>query len=154
LSGLLAPRSEIEKLIDDIESEKIANAEEINNVFVELHKNYYSLEWTWAWEKIKEYYGLSLETITAQDIIDIVRRWRTAVVELNKLIYADAKKEFSLSAQTGFGVDGDHHQKQIDFECVRGVFEENAFVQVILKHTDTKTALGNMMIEKLERAAQ
>ena len=153
LSGLLAPRSEVDRLIDDIESGKINNTEEINDVFVNLHKYYYSLEWTWAWEKIKEYYSLSLETITAKDIIDIVHRWREAVVELNKLIYADAKKEFSLSAQTGFGVDGDHRQKQVDFEHVRGVFEENAFVQAVLNHIDTKTTLGNMMIEKLEKAA-
>jgi hypothetical protein len=151
ISGLIAPRSEIDKLIEDIESERITSVEEINNVFVELHKNYYSLEWTWAWEKIKEYYGLSLETITAEDVINIVHRWMEAVVQLDEMIYADAKKEFSLSAQTGFGVDGDRYQKQVDFECVRGVFKENPFVQAVLKHIDTKTALGNKMIEKLRR---
>jgi NDP-sugar pyrophosphorylase family protein len=150
ISGLLTPRSEIDKLIEDIESGKIKNVEEINNVFAELHKNYYSLEWTWAWEKIKEYYGLSLEIITAEDVINIIHRWQEAVVQLDKMIYADAKKEFSLSAQTGFGVDGNRHQKQEDFERVRGVFEKNDFVQAVLKHIDTKTALGNRMVKKLQ----
>ncbi|MBB4035949.1 hypothetical protein GGR21_001844 [Dysgonomonas hofstadii] len=152
IGGLLAPRSEIDQLINDIESGKISDVEQINNVFVQLHKDYYSLEWTWAWDKIKEYYGLALETITATDIIDIVHRWRDAVIDLDKMIYADAKKEFSLSAQTSFGVDGDRYQKQVDFEQVRGIFEENTFVQTVLKHIDTKTKLGNDMIEKLKKA--
>jgi len=152
ISGLLAPRSEIDKLIEGIESGKISDVEQINNVFVSLHKNYYSLEWTWAWNKIQGYYNLSLETITAKDIVDIVSHWQTVVVDLDKMIYADAKKEFSLSSKTGFGVDGDRFQKQIDFEQVRGVFEENAFVQAVLKHIDTKTKLGNDTIEKLKRA--
>jgi len=151
IGGLLAPRSEIDQLINDIESGRISDVEQINNVFVQLHKDYYSLEWTWAWDKIKEYYGLSLETITADDVINIVHRWKDAVVDLDKMIYADAKKEFSLSAQTGFGVDGDRYQKQVDFEQVRGVFEENAFVQTVLKHIETKTKLGNDTIEKLKK---
>lgn len=152
IGGVLVPRSEIDKLIDDIESGRISRVEEINAIFKNLHDNYYSLEWTWAWDKIQEYYGLSLETITAQDVIDIVTRWRNVVVDLDKMIYEDAKKEFSLSSRTGFGVDGDRHQQKIDFEQVRGVFEENAFVEVVLKHIDTKTKLGNDMIKKLEQA--
>ena len=152
IGGLLAPRSEIDKLIDDIESGKISDVEQINNVFANLHKDYYSLEWTWAWDKIQEYYNLSLETITAKDIANIVSCWQQAVIDLDKMIYADAKKEFSLSSQTGFGVDGDRYQKQIDFEQVRGLFEENAFVQAVLKHIETKTKLGNEMMERLQKA--
>ncbi|NDV79345.1 DUF4954 family protein [Dysgonomonas sp. 511] len=154
IGGVLVPRSEVDILIDDIESGKIAAVEEISNVFRSLHENYYSLEWTWAWDKIKQYYNLSLETITAQDIIEIVKRWCHSVVELDKMIYNDAKKEFSLSSRTGFGVDGDRHQQKTDFEQVRGVFEENAFVEVVLKHIDTKTKLGDSMIERLSKVVQ
>lgn len=149
IGGVLIPRSEIDKLIEDIESGRISKAVEINKVFEQLHQNYYSLEWTWAWDKIQQYYGLSLDTITAKDIIDIVKKWNKAVVDLDEMIYADAKKEFSLSARIGFGVDGDRHQQKIDFEQVRGVFEENAFVEAVLKHIEVKTELGNTMIDKL-----
>jgi NDP-sugar pyrophosphorylase family protein len=152
IGGLLAPRSEIDRLIDDIESGRITKVDEINAVFEKLHKDYYSLEWTWAWDKIQQYYGLSLDTISASDVIGIVNRWQEAVISLDKMIYEDARKEFSLSSQTGFGVDGDRYQKQIDFEQVRGVFEENAFVEVVLKHIDTKTKLGNSMVERLQKA--
>lgn len=151
IGGVLVPRSEIDKLLDYIEVGKINKVEEINAVFESLHKDYYSLEWTWAWDKIQKYYGLSLETITAKDIIDIVNRWLTVVVDLDKMIYEDAKKEFSLSSRIGFGVDGDRDQQKNDFEQVRGVFEENAFVEVVLKHIETKTKLGNDMIDRLNK---
>ncbi|WP_029904643.1 DUF4954 family protein [Prevotella sp. 10(H)] len=152
IGGMLAPRSEIDKLICDIEYGKITQVSEINAVFEQLHKDYYSLEWTWAWEKIQEYYNLSLETITAADIINIVKRWQEAVISLDKMIYDDAKKEFSLSSRTGFGLDGDRAQQKDDFEQVRGVFEENAFVKVVLTHIETKTKLGNDTIERLQKA--
>lgn len=151
IGGLLAPRSEIDNLIADIESGKVKHVGEISSVFEHLHKNYYSLEWTWAWAKIQEYYQVSLDTITAQDIISIVECWRQVVVELDEMIYADAKKEFSLSARTGFGVDGDRTQQKDDFDQVRGVFEKNAFVEMVLNHIETKTRLGEEVIKKLKR---
>ena len=154
IGGMLAPRSEIDQLIADIEAEKITQVSEINATFSQLHKDYYSLEWTWAWDKIQQYYGLSLETITAQDIINIVERWKTVVVNLDKMIYEDAKKEFSLSSRTGFGLDGDRTQQKDDFEQVRGVFEENAFVKAVLTHIDTKTKLGNEIISRLKKAVK
>lgn len=154
IGGMLAPRSEIDNLIADIEEDRITQVEEINAVFSELHRNYYSLEWTWALEKIEEFYGLSLHTITALDIIDIVKRWKEAVLDLDKMIYEDAKKEFSLSSRTGFGLDGDRNQKKDDFEQVRGIFEENDFVKVVLTHINTKTKLGNEMIGRLEAAVR
>ena len=151
IGGVLVPRSEIDRLINNIESGEINKVDEINAVFEKLHKDYYSLEWTWAWDKIQQYYGLSIETITISDIINIVKHWLEAVVDLDKMIYEDAKKEFSLSARTGFGVDGDHDQQKIDFEQVRGIFEENAFVQVVLKHIEVKTELGNELINRLSK---
>ncbi|NDV95843.1 DUF4954 family protein [Dysgonomonas sp. 521] len=154
IGGMLAPRSEIDRLICDIESDKVSHVDDMNRIFEQLHKDYYSLEWTWAWDKIQQYYNLTLESITAKDVISIVRRWNEAVVELDKMIYEDAKKEFSLSSHTGFGVDGDKHQQKIDFEQVRGVFEENTFVETVLKHIDSKTKLGNGLIARLENVSE
>ncbi len=151
IGGLLAPRSEIESLIDNIESGDINDVETINNVFVQLHKSYYSLEWTWAWDKIQQYFDVSLDTITSEDVISIIKRWNEAVVDLDKMIYEDAKKEFSLSSRTGFGVDGDRYQQKVDFDQVRGVFEENAFVKAILQHIEAKTKLGEELINRLRQ---
>lgn len=149
LAGLLAPSTAIDKLITDIENGSITDIEEINKIFEQLHKNYYTIEWTWAWDKIKEYFNLSLETITKQDVIGIVEKWRDAVVELDQMIYEDTKKEFSLPTHTSFGVDGNSAERKQDFEQVRGVFEENPFVEAVVEHIKVKSALGDKMIKKL-----
>lgn len=152
LAGLLAPSSEIDRLINDIESDQINDIEGMNKVFIDLHKNYYSLEWTWAWDKIKEYFGLTLETIGAKDIISIVEQWKDAVIELDNLIFEDARKEFSLSTYTSFGLDGNRKDQKSDFEQVRGIFEQNDFVEAVIEHIKVKSKLGNDMIDKLKGA--
>lgn len=149
ISGLIAPKSEIERLMADIESGVLTNVDQILDRFVEMHRNYYTYEWTWAYGKILEFYHLQPETITAQDVIAIVRKWQEAVVGLDKMVYADAKKEFSLSAMTGFGADGSREEMEQDFEQVRGVFESNPFVTAVLQHIEVKTTLGNELIERI-----
>jgi hypothetical protein len=150
IAGLIAPKYLIDKLLNGIETGKINKLKEINQVIEEIHRNYYSLEWTWAWDKIQTYYGYDLDTITPSDVIHIVEDWREAIVYLDKVIYEDAKKEFSLSSQTGFGADGNNDEQRLDFEQVRGVFEQNTFVSSILKHIEEKVALGNRVIAQLK----
>ena len=149
ISGLIAPKSEIEKLMADIESGILTNVDQIHDRFVEMHRNYYTYEWTWAYEKMLEFYNLRSDEITAKDVIAIVKKWQEAVVGLDKMVYADAKKEFSLSAMTGFGADGSREEMEQDFEQVRGVFESNPFVTAVLQHIEAKTALGNELIERI-----
>ena len=115
-----------------------------------MHINYYTYEWTWAYEKMIEFFKLDPDTITALDIIRIVERWKDAVIGLDKMVYEDAKKEFSLSSMTGFGADGTKFEKEQDFEQVRGDFESNPFVTAVLDHIKVKTALGNELIERLK----
>jgi len=150
IAGLIAPKILIDRLLNGIETGEINKLKEINRIIEEIHRNYYSLEWTWAWDKIQAYYGYCLDTITPEDVIHITEDWRDAVVYLDKVIYKDAKKEFSLSAQTGFGADGSNDEQRLDFEQVRGVFEQNTFVSSILKHIEEKVALSEKMISKMK----
>ena len=149
ISGLIAPKTEIERLMDDIESDASINLDEIHERFVEMHANYYNYEWTWAYHKMLEYYHLDAATITAHNVASIVRSWQDAVVSLDQLLYKDAKKEFSMSSMTGFGVDGSQEEQARDFEEVRGDFESNPFVMAVVEHIKVKTALGNELIERL-----
>ena len=142
-------KSEIEKMMIDIETGILVNVEQMHDRFEEMHRNYYTYEWTWAYEKILSFYHLNPETITAKDVIGIVKKWQEAVVSLDKMVYADAKKEFSLSAMTGFGADGTREERELDFEQVRGAFERNPFVTAVLQHINVKTALGNELIERI-----
>lgn len=151
VSGLIAPKSEIDALIEDIETGRVNRLKHINAEFEKMHLHYYTYEWTWAYEKLEEFYGIHPEAITAADVIRIVEKWKEAVVGLDRMVYEDAKKEFSMASMTGFGADGSRLEKELDFEQVRGDFESNPFVMAVLKHIEVKTALGDELIARMQR---
>ena len=149
ISGLIAPKSEIERIISEIEEGKLDNLPAINEQMHILHKNYYIYEWTWVYDKIEEFYGIKPSEITSGNIIEIVEKWKDSVIGLDKMLYEDAKKEFSLSSRTGFGADGNNTVKDMDFEQVRGDFENNQFVRAVLTHIQKKNELGNELISRM-----
>ncbi|MBR6539526.1 MAG: DUF4954 family protein [Bacteroides sp.] len=151
ISGLIAPKTEIDYLLGGIERGEINRLKYINAEFERMHKNYYTYEWTWAYERLEEFYGIHPEEMTAADVINIVEKWKAAVVGLDHMVYEDAKKEFSLAAMTGFGADGSRREKKLDFEQVRGDFESNSFVTAVLKHIEAKSALGDELIERMKK---
>ena len=68
------------------------------------------------------------------------------------LFYEDARKEFSLSAMTSFGADGDEAERKEDFMQVRGsFFEADPFVKSVREHIRVKSALGDSVLETLHR---
>ena len=149
LSGLIAPMSEIERVISEIENGTLTRLGDINDQFHQMHANYYTYEWTWAYDRIEEFFGISPETITAEDIKNIVLQWEDAVIGLDNMLYDDARKEFNLASMTGFGADGTREDKERDFEEVRGDFESNSFVTAVLEHIKVKKALGDELISRL-----
>lgn len=144
LSGLIAPRSEVTRLLNDLEQDKLS-LDEVRQRFVEMHANYYTYEWTWAADKIALVIGHLVSEITLDEALRIVDEWQKAVVNLDHMVYDDARKEFDLNSQTGFGVDGDESQQQADFESVRGSFDSNTFVKAVLEHIRKKSELGDKM---------
>lgn len=151
LAGLIVPKIEVDKLLDDIESLKITSLGDLSESFIEMHNSYYDWEWTWAYERVEEEAGISVNELTAEDVIRIVESWKKSVVELDNLLYEDARKEFTLSSMTGFGIDGGEEVKKLDFEQVRGEFESNSVVAAIQEHIKQKTALGDELIERMRK---
>lgn len=88
-------------------------------------------------------WGCSLNKVSLEQVRRVVDEWQEAVVKLDHMVYDDARKEFDLNSQTGFGVDGDREQAEADFEEVRGSFESNSFVKAVLEHIERKSALGD-----------
>jgi len=149
LAGLFAPKSLVEDLLSQIESNHLADLEAIHMEFSRWHKDYYEMEWTWAKAKLEEEFGIPISKYASKDIIEIIELWKKAVVGLDNLLHEDAKKEFALSSQTGFGVDGSETERDQDFEEVRGDFEKNPAVSAIKDHIEEKTNLGNHWINKM-----
>ncbi|HBL75431.1 MAG: DUF4954 domain-containing protein [Bacteroidetes bacterium GWF2_42_66] len=150
LAGLIAPQTEVRRILNSIENSTFVSLEEIENEFRLLHQNYYDYEWVWAAGLLKDITGKAVEELNIKDLIDLIGKWQESVVEIDNLLYKDAQKEFRLDAMTGFGMDGNKATQKLDFEKVRGNFEDNDFVKEILDHIERKTALGKRIINRLE----
>jgi hypothetical protein len=100
-----------------------------------------------------DFYGIDEnKEITPALLSDIIRKWKDSVVELDQMLWKDARKEFSLSARTGFGFDGqDSTVQTLDFAEVRGQFESNPFVKAVEEHIRTKSALAEKWLGVLEK---
>ena len=150
LSGLIAPHSLITQLMNDIEQGSVCSQEEVNRRLNDIHRNYYDLEWAWAYKLLMGFYNLTEQDLERNEVlIDIIRRWKQAVVGLDEMLYQDARKEFSLSTKTGFGFDGNTSTAEADFAEVRGQFDSNPFVTAVQEHIRVKSALGEKWIERL-----
>ena len=154
LSGLICPYEALDQLLRNIENGEITTLEEVNSSLAVLHNNYYNFEWTWASEALAKYYGKSMQEITAEDVINIVKKWKASVLEMDNYLYQDAKKEFSMSKMTGFGVDGTNGAREEDFTQVRGEFESNSTVIAINEHIEKKEKLGNKMVDMMQKILQ
>jgi carbonic anhydrase/acetyltransferase-like protein (isoleucine patch superfamily) len=149
MAGLITPLRSIEEMLSQIEKNEMKSADDINKGFENIHEKYYDMEWTWVYDRLPLETGKSNNDLTAPDIIAIVEKWKKSVVDLDWMLYEDARKEFTLSAMTGFGIDGDEEVKKRDFEEVRGEFEKNGVVLAILDHIKIKTELGDELISRL-----
>ena len=149
LAGMFAPKAEVSRLICDIIEERVVSLDQIEKRFHELQSKYYDMEWTWVAENFERWYGVSIEKVTADDVRRIVRLWEDSVVAIDRMLYEDAHKEFSLVSKIGFGVDGSSSRKESDFEHVRGNFESDPFVKDVVAHIDAKTRLHRDLLERL-----
>ncbi|MDX1285322.1 MAG: DUF4954 family protein, partial [Draconibacterium sp.] len=102
----------------------------------------------------ESFYGKAVTEFTADDVIDIVQKWKECVLGIDKYLYEDARKEFSMVKMTGFGVDGFNGAREQDFTEVRGEFEQNETVKAIKAHIDKKEKLGNEIIELMKKTKE
>ncbi|MFW6310422.1 MAG: DUF4954 family protein, partial [Prolixibacteraceae bacterium] len=154
LSGLICPFEALHQILTSIENSEITTLEEVNSALLALHKNYYNYEWTWAVDVLNKFYGKNIEAFTSEDVVAVVEKWKESVLEIDKYLYQDANKEFSLSKMTGFGVDGENGAREQDFLQVRGEFEKNDTVKAIKVHMEKKEALGNELITRVRKAVK
>ena len=153
LSGMIAPKSCVSEMLDDIEKGVLNTIDEINERISQMHSMYYEYEWTWALEKLEQKFGKPYTEFTIKDIIAQTETWCKSVVDLDNMLYEDAKKEFNLIARTGFGLDGNDETKLKDFENVRGSFDSNPFVIAVQEHIKKKSALGQELIDRISHLA-
>lgn len=154
LAGLLAPEEVIKQMLLDIESGALSSLEMVEDRFRSIYESYPEYEWAWVVDTLEGVLNKTIDEITPDDVIELTVSWKKAVVELDRMLRADAGKEFTTTAQTGYGLDGDGQSKEADFEQVRGNFKGNNFVQEIEEHIIRKSAMGEDLIGRMEELRQ
>ena len=94
LAGLLLPDSEEQRLVGDIIDGTIDCVDDITERLTRINELYSEYRWTWAYQLMLDYYGLT--TITQQDAerirTDYITARRAWISEIRK----DAEKEYQL----------------------------------------------------------
>jgi len=151
LAGLFAPERVVQKLLADIENGNINTLEQVAQAFKSIYDNYPDYEWSWVVGILEKQLDKTIDKVTADDIIELITKWKEAVIELDNTLYSDAGKEFADTAQIGYGIDGDKQTKHSDFAAVRGVFEKDSFVCEIKRHITEKSQFGDELINRMEK---
>ncbi|WP_321343298.1 DUF4954 family protein [uncultured Draconibacterium sp.] len=154
LAGMICPFEALDQLLQLVENGSVQSLEEVNSALATMHKNYYNFEWTWAVDVLESFYGKQISEFEASDVIAIVKKWNESVLGIDRFLYEDARKEFSMSKMTGFGVDGQDGARELDFAEVRGEFEDNDTVKEIKEHMEKKERLGSRVIEQMMQARE
>lgn len=150
LAGMIAPQSLVDRLMDDIKSGAVATLDQVDERLRQIHGEYYDLEWTWVASMAPALWGKPVEEFTAADVRRITDRWEKAVVDLDRMLYDDARKEFSSVARIGFGLYDAAGASADDFEQVRGDFEADPFVRMVQDHIAAKSALAADLRSRLK----
>ena len=109
--------------------------------------------WNWTTRILAERFDLDVNQITSNQLLELVSKWESETIKLDKMILGDAAKEFDNSSKIGFGVDGDEEVRDQDFEAVRGVMDENKFIKGVKKEmeeTEQKASKLKDMIQDLQ----
>ena len=129
LAGMIAPEKAVEDIISDIEEGKTSELDVLNSRISAIHNQYYHYEWRWASKAMEEYYGFRLDDLSVSELSGLIHRWKDSVIALDKLLYEDAGKEFSLSGMPDF--------------------ESDPFVRSVKEHMEVKSSLASQVLEKL-----
>ncbi len=152
LSGMFASEQSVQQLFDKIKSGSIKSLEEIASGLEQIHAAYEGEVWNWTTRVLAERFEVDVEHINTDQLLELVNKWESETMKLDKMILSDAGKEFDDSSKIGFGIDGDEEVRNQDFEGVRGVLEENKFIVGIkeeMKKIEQKAAELRKLINNL-----
>ena len=128
LAGMIAPDHVMQDFFKDIKSGSIKTLDEISDRLKRIHDSYDSYVWDWTTRILSERFDMDVRNIEAGQLLDLLSKWETESIKLDKMILNDATKEYDDSSKIGFGVDGDQDVINQDFEAVRGTPDKNKFI--------------------------
>ncbi len=158
LAGLLAPRSEIDRLTAEIIANPELSFSDLNEAFSTINKRYSALAWDWTVSNLPQLTaaGISLDKLTLPLLCDILQRSADAANSLEQLFVADATKEFDpMRASLSFGIDAINPQELLDdFASTRGSLQGQRFLAKLHVRVQNFTASIGSIILLLGRENQ
>lgn len=132
VAGLLAPKAEIDQIVEEIASGSLSTPEAVESRLSAIATNYQLYEWRWVYAHIQTVFNVDPKKISRKKLIDLLRQWRAASESLFADIERDASKEFGDGVMTGFGLDGSAREEILaDFRNVRGEFDSDSQVAAV-----------------------
>jgi hypothetical protein len=151
ICGLFSPKSKVDELIEHVKTGDISTLDDINGYLRMMYDHYSEYSWNWCAELILLHSGIDINSISAADLISLLKDWKTNAVKMNNMILKDAEKEFDTSSRLGFGLDGDDITRDLDFQAVRGTYEENKFVLGLQKEIKEIEEKADGLVAQLEK---
>lgn len=126
ISGMLAPRSEILRVMDEVKSGKISSVEEFRQNMALIHNNFDQYERNWILSICRKMGKPDFSMILTKDLSLLRSELSEVRSDYLDSMMQDADKEFSRDMVVGFGVDtfGDMEQKESDVTNVRGTLSD------------------------------
>ena len=111
-----------------LKSGSISSLPDLNDRLTDIYSSYSRYSWEWCSGLIAKQTGTAPDKLSADELGQIILDWKINAVKFNNMIMKDAEKEFDSGSKLGYGIDGDEKTAEMDFQAVRGKYEENKFV--------------------------
>ncbi len=143
--GLVISQNELDKILTDIDNNKLKDLSAVNLRFEEFYKNYETHEWNYVCQMLQWFLQKKCTDITNDDIKQLLIQYQDAINSQMDSVFADAGKEFDATFKVGFGIDN-LDDRDADFIAVQGTPESNSVLQKMTAEKDAKiTQIKNLI---------
>jgi len=150
IGGMFATKERIKELIKNVETGKISDLSELNDILVNIYEKYGVDELLWCLNLIRDVKGADIDSLSVDQVKEIADEWKDNTLKLNNMILRDAEKEYDKASTIGYGRDGEEDDKEKDFRIVRGSFEDNSFVRAVKQESKEIENLYKKVISILD----
>jgi hypothetical protein len=145
------PKSEVEKLIEDIEQGVLSTLDAVNVRLRKHYSRYKQYELTWVMDQICSKKHMSFDQMSISDVLYIIEHWIEAVTQLDQMRCRDAEKEFAATAKVGYGLGGSVEDREYEYSVIHGSASDNEFILDMQRRLALKQKTAADLIERLQR---
>jgi hypothetical protein len=153
LAGLIAPRTRIFQLVEQLENHQIGNLATLNERLRQCAQTYTHDSTSWALSLWLTSLGITRDQATTEDILSLLEAGKKAENELADLAKLDASKEFAPLSHTGYGRDGCETERKEDFTAVQGSFQSHKFLLSQQEHLKRHALKTDVLIDRIRGLA-